>query len=132
VSKHKDEDWSQNPAFRRYAKRVREELIPMIEDSAITMSLVPPGNKPDVKFAVELGFMIMLDKPIIAIVDRDSKPPAKLIAVADEIVEGQVGDPDFEERLKAAIDRVMAKVKERDAGDNDPGQRDDTAGGAEG
>jgi hypothetical protein len=64
----------------------------------------------DVKFAVELGFMVMLDKPIIAVVSPGSKVPLKLAKVADEIVEGDIGDPDFQERFHAAIDRVTAKL----------------------
>jgi nucleoside 2-deoxyribosyltransferase len=98
--------------FLEYAERVRTELIPMVDDSAVTVSLVPRDNKPDVKFATELGFMIMLDKPIIAVVDAGQKPPAKLIGVADEIVEGRIDDPDFQDRFKAAMDRVTQRVKE--------------------
>jgi nucleoside 2-deoxyribosyltransferase len=101
----KDRDPFANPKWERYAERVRRELIPMINDSAVTLSLVPSG-KTDVKFAIELGFMIMLDKPIIAVVTPGTKVPAKLIAVADEIVEGEISDPDFQERLRAAIMRV--------------------------
>jgi nucleoside 2-deoxyribosyltransferase len=104
------EDWAEDPRFQEYAMHVRTELIPMIEDSAVAMSLVPVDNKPDVKFAVELGYMIMLDKPIIAIVGTGSKPPAKLVAVCDELVEGEINDPDFQERLKSAIDRVTGKL----------------------
>jgi nucleoside 2-deoxyribosyltransferase len=96
--------------FRRYAERVRRELIPMIKESAVTLSLVPPDGEVDVKFAVELGFMIMLDKPIIAVVSSGRKVPLKLVKVADEIVEGDVGDPGFEERFKAAIDRVRTRL----------------------
>lgn len=103
------------PQFRAYEKKVKKELIPMIEDSAVCLSLVPPDEDGevavDVKFAVELGFMIMLDKPIIAIVSPGRRVPNKLAIVADEIVEGDVGDPDFEERFKAAINRVRAGLE---------------------
>jgi len=99
------------PEFRDYASRVRKELEPMINDSAVCISLVPNDNHVDVKFAVELGFMIMLDKPIIAVISAGRKPPPKLIAVADEIVEGDIGDPDFEERLKAAMSRIINRDK---------------------
>jgi nucleoside 2-deoxyribosyltransferase len=104
------DDPFETPEFKAYAKHVRDTLIPMITDSAVTMSIVPGDNKPDVKFAVELGFMIMLDKPIIAIVSRDAKVPLKLAKVADEIVEGEIDDPDFQGRMTAAIDRVMKKL----------------------
>jgi nucleoside 2-deoxyribosyltransferase len=104
----KDDPFS-GPEWERYRKHVEDELVPMVRDSAVTISLVP-GGKPDVKFAVELGFMIMLDKPIIAVVGRNAKVPLKLAKVADEIVEGEISDPDFQERLHAAIDRIKAKL----------------------
>ena len=100
------EDVYNSPEFQRYAKRVREELEPMMKDSAVCVSILPSGET-DVKFAVELGYMIMLDKPIIVVVQPGSKVPAKLTKVADIIVEGSVADPDFQDRFKAAIDRVV-------------------------
>jgi hypothetical protein len=103
-------DWSQDPGFQEYAQHVRDELIPMIQDSAVAMSLVPPDNVPDVKFAVELGYMIMLNKPIIALLRRGATPPEKLVLVADELVEGEIDEPDFQERLMAAITRVKNKL----------------------
>lgn len=96
-----------SPQFRAYSKRVREELIPKIEKSAVAVSLV--NGTTDVKFAVELGFMIMLDKPIIALVTPGMKVPEKLVLVADEIVEGDINDPTMVERLNAAIRRIGAR-----------------------
>lgn len=80
------------PEFDAYAKRIRAELVPMIEDSACTVSIVPSGEV-DIKFAVELGVSIMLDKPIIAVVAPGAKVPAKLVAVADRILEVDPSDP---------------------------------------
>ena len=108
-----DPDPWKDPGWLEYAEHVKAELIPMIKDSAVTLSIVPSDNKPDPKFAVELGYMIMLDKPIIAIVNPGSKVPLKLAKVADEIVEGAPGDPDFEKRLMAAMDRVRKKIEKR-------------------
>jgi nucleoside 2-deoxyribosyltransferase len=105
---HSDDVWD-DPGWKAYAKRCRDELMPMIQDSACAVSLVPSGEV-DVKFAVELGFMIMLDKPIIAVVSAGSKVPLKLAKIADEIVEGDIGDPDFQGRFMAAMDRVRAKL----------------------
>lgn len=95
-----------SPEFQRYANRVRAELEPMIKDSAVCVSILPSGET-DVKFAVELGYMIMLDKPIIVVVQPGSKVPSKLALVADIIVEGRPGEPGFEGRFKAAIGKVI-------------------------
>lgn len=101
-----DDDPFTGQAWFDFTERALTDLLPMVQDSAITVSLVPDGP-PDVKFAVELGFCIMMDKPIIAVVHRGAKVPAKIVAVADAIVEGPMDDPTFEDRFKAAIDRVM-------------------------
>lgn len=103
-----------DPAFKRYAKRCRDELEPMMKDSAVCMSILPSLEHVDVKFATELGFMIMLDKPIIAIVQANSKVPSKLVLIADEIVEGDLDDPSMKARLMEAMDRVTERLKEQD------------------
>lgn len=92
--------------FLDYADRVRRELIPKLEDSSVVVSLVPDGEG-DVKFAVELGFSVMMDKPIIAVVAPGSTPSTKLIKVADVILEADLssdaGRASLQERLPAAI-----------------------------
>lgn len=97
-----------NPQWRDYAKRVRTELLPKLKDSAATVSLVPAGET-DVKFAVELGLSIMLDKPIVAVVPPGARVPAKLVAVADCIVEGDLDDPTMAARLNAALAEVLGR-----------------------
>lgn len=79
-------DYEQDPEYVEWARRVKEELVPKMEDSACTVSLVPEGET-DVKFAVELGLSIMLDKPIILVVRPGTKVPEKLALVASDIVE---------------------------------------------
>lgn len=99
-----------DPGWLDYAEHVINDLVPKIRGSAATVSLVPKG-KTDVKFAVELGLSIMLDKPIIAVVAPGTRVPAKLIKVADAIVECEPGDPGFGERLAAAI-KTTVKARE--------------------
>lgn len=97
-----------NPEWRDYVQRVRTELIPKLEQSAATVSLVPSGET-DVKFAVELGLSIMLDKPIIAVIPPGTHVPAKLATVADRIVEGDLDDPTLAGRLNAALAEVLGR-----------------------
>jgi hypothetical protein len=96
-----------SPEWRTYAQQVRDEMVPMMRDSAFVMSLIPDGP-PDVKFAVELGFAIMLDKPFIAVVRPGMQVSAKLIAIADRIIEDD-GDP------AALADKLQAVMREMDA-----------------
>jgi hypothetical protein len=103
-----DDDPFVSTEWLGYADRTISELVPKIRDSAVTVSLVPKGQT-DVKFAVELGLSIMLDKPIIAVVLPGAKVPAKMVTVADEIVEGDFDDPTFGARLAEAVHRVIGK-----------------------
>ena len=79
--------------------------------SAVAVSLV--SDQLDPKLAIETGYMILMDKPIILAVTPGSKIPSKLALVADEIVEMDMSDPKFSDRLREAIERVAAKLDEQ-------------------
>lgn len=99
-----------SPEFRRFAKHVRTELADMIGKSKVVVSIVPEGTI-DAKFAVELGASVMLDKPIIALVQPGTKIPEKLARVVDRFVE--VRDPASEEsreHLMEALQEVLAEM----------------------
>ena len=88
----KDQDPDRAPDDIRYDKEfcefeaeVLEGLVPKLAASAATVSMVPRGET-DVKFAVELGMSIMLDKPILAIVDPTTKVSRRLLRVADKVI----------------------------------------------
>ena len=94
-----------DPDARAWAARVERELVPMIEDSAASVSIVPTGET-DIKFAVELGISIMLDKPIILLVVPGARVPAKLARIADAIIEGSPGDPELGRRIHEVLDEL--------------------------
>lgn len=99
------DDPFESAEWRDYADRVRRELVPMIGDSAYVMSLVPDGET-DVKFALELGLSIMMDKRIIAVVRAGVHVPNKLAGVADAIIE-DTGDPKLlSRRLLEAMQEI--------------------------
>jgi hypothetical protein len=79
-------DYKKDPEFIAWVERTKRDLVPMLEQSSVTVSIVPEGET-DVKYAVELGLSIMMDKPIILVVSPGTKVPAKLALVADSIVE---------------------------------------------
>ena len=71
-------DWMDDPEAQAWARHVLKDLVPMVGGSALTVSLVPTGPA-DVKFAVELGMSIMLDKPVILVVQTGTKIPERLV-----------------------------------------------------
>jgi hypothetical protein len=101
----------QDPSAKRWARHVVDDMVPKLESSAMSLSLVP-DNDGDVKFWVELGAAIMLDKPVIAVIFSDREVPPKLEAVADEIVRLPEGvNPAASQALAAAIERVQRKLQ---------------------
>jgi hypothetical protein len=78
-------DIRDDPEFQDWEAHVRNDVVPKIARSAMTVSLAPSGEA-DIKFAVELGLSIMLDKPIILVREPGQVLPAKLLQVADDVV----------------------------------------------
>lgn len=78
------EDPWEDPSAVAWAKHVLEDMAPKMQDSAVVVQLV--NGVGDVKFWVELGASIMMNKPILAVVLGDSEIPPKLRLIADEIV----------------------------------------------
>ncbi|MBO0864835.1 MAG: hypothetical protein J2P16_07180 [Mycobacterium sp.] len=103
-------DWSESPEWHAYADRVLNELLPMIESTAVTAQLVT-ASPPDVKIAVELGMSILLDKPLVLVVYPGATVPDHLMRAADALVE--VGPDGLTEKVR---DRIADAVH-RLAGD---------------
>jgi hypothetical protein len=99
------------PEFDAYADRVRREVLPMIQDSHVVCSIVPASNdKLDIKFAVELGMSVMLDKPILAVVAPGAPVSKKLRLVVDRFLVLDLNDPASIARLAEAV-KKMAEEK---------------------
>ena len=97
--------------WREWAKAAEDDLIPKLKDSGLTMSIVPKGES-DIKFAVELGLSIMMNKPIIALVTPGAHVPEKLLKVVDELLEVDLGNPEeAAPRIQAAISRIVEREK---------------------
>ena len=93
-----------NPEDVEFQKVVMEGLVPKVADSAVCVSIVPQDKQYiDAKFCVELGVMIMLDKPIIALVQPGAEVPEKLRLVADQIVEADVRTQEGQAVVHAAL-----------------------------
>lgn len=97
------------PEFDEFSRRCREELLPKIKDSDICMSIVP--NDTDIKFAVELGLSIMLNKPIVALIPPGRKIPEKLARVVDRFVELDLNDPSGRQRLEEVLREMTGETE---------------------
>jgi hypothetical protein len=111
------DDIYDDPHFIRYAEHFLKDVLPMLDDSAISLSIAPSYDgqthgRGDVKYWVELGASIMLDKPIIAMVEPGAKVPERLRRVADAIIEVDMKTPSGRERASEQIAVAMAKLEE--------------------
>jgi len=98
-----------DPDVLRWMRRTRDKLPEMIDASKAVISIVPADGRTDVKFAVELGFSIMMDKPIVAVIRPGSHVPEKLVRVADEIIECDMETEADREKLAASIADFMQR-----------------------
>lgn len=107
-----NEEIESDPEYQEWKKEVEENLVPRMQQSAVCVSLAPRGET-DAKFAIELGMMIMMDKPIILVKEPGQVVPAKLLAVADEVVEVDWSD----KAQTATAQQKMAEAMDRMTGD---------------
>jgi hypothetical protein len=105
------DDLNDDPQFKDFKRRVKADLIPKIDSSFATVSLVPAGET-DIKFAIELGLSIMLDKKIIAVVQPGTKIPEHLARVADEIIEADFRTSEGMAYTSQKITEAMARLGE--------------------
>lgn len=100
------EDPYASEEWQRFVEHTQRETVTQIMGSGAVLSIVPPSGKTDVKFAVELGLGIMLDKPLVLLVHPGQEIPNKLRQIADAVVEADIDTEDGKQRLMDALDRL--------------------------
>lgn len=90
-----------------FVEAFRREAVEKISGSAGFLSLIPESDDIDVKFCVELGAAIMMNKPIIAVVHKGRTAPEKLAKIADEIVYADLDTTEGQKEVAMAIRRVV-------------------------
>lgn len=100
-------DILRDPRFKKFARSVQEDLVPAMKGSAYVMTIAPDGGAVDVKIAVEIGFAILLDKPLI-VLKMPGRPVAeRLLRIADHVVEGDMTTEAGKEAMFAKLKAVM-------------------------
>lgn len=108
-----DELW-EHPEAQEWVEHVRRTLVPMLDSSAVSAIMAPPPESHDIKFAVELGMSILMDKPLLLVVPKDRTVPAKLRMVADDIYYIDFGDP----ASQAGLQEFIGQFVQRFVGDD--------------
>ena len=100
-----DSVW-EHPDYLAWAKEVREGMFPKMAESSVNMALITDAEA-DVKLAVEIGYGILLDKPLVVLVTPGVVLSKKLVAVADEIITVDLDDMEASyPRVQAALTRI--------------------------
>jgi len=97
------------PEMKEWADHIRKELVPKLVGSAATVSIVPKGET-DVKYAVELGMSIMLEKPLVLMVSPGAHVPDKLAQIADAIIEIDFDDADSQHQAGERLQEFLISV----------------------
>jgi hypothetical protein len=99
-----DEVWD-DPQMKRYLEHARNELQPMIDKSTFVLSVAPEAG-PDPKIAMETGYMMWLDKPLIVVASKGQKVPRNIRKVAEVVIYGHPSDPKVQAQLRRALNRL--------------------------
>jgi len=100
-------DWADSPDFRSYAEHVIRDVVPQMKDSAVFLTIAPDGGIADVKQAVEIGFCILLDKPLIVVAPPGRHVAERLLRVADHVITADISTDEGREQIAVAIKAVM-------------------------
>jgi nucleoside 2-deoxyribosyltransferase len=97
-----------DPDFKTFAQQIRENMLPAMKGSAYVISIAPPSDADvDVKLAVEIGYAILLDKPLIVFKIPGRVIGEKLMRIADHVVEGDLETDEGQAAAMAQITRIM-------------------------
>jgi nucleoside 2-deoxyribosyltransferase len=102
--------WSHDRAFKRFARDMRENLVPKIMDSAYVIAIAPPtGSDTDIRMAVEIGYAILSNKPLIVVAPAGRHVGEKLLRIADHVITGEM---DTEAGREAMHDKLRAVLNQ--------------------
>lgn len=94
--------------YKAWAADMRKRMIPKMRESANVMMIAPDmSTEFDIDFALQIGSCILLEKPLILLVDRTRTIPPKLRAIADRVIEvdlkDRTNDSDIQEQIRRAM-----------------------------
>jgi len=85
-----------------WLRQMQRDLLPMIEASNC-VATIGPGDHPDAKVAVELGFALLLDKPLVMIRMPDRAIPERLARAADAVIDWSDDSEEMKRRMADAL-----------------------------
>jgi hypothetical protein len=106
-----DEIIDGNPEIQALLKQAEERMFPQMEQSGIVIAFCK--GKFDAKLALEIGAMLLFDKPMILVVSKLRPVPARLLRIADAVVTLDEDWATNPEKTADAVTEAMATVHTR-------------------
>ena len=98
-----------------YSEQVIRDMLPKMKSSEVVVSIATGKDKADVKLAVEIGFCLLLGKPLVLMVDQAEKLPPGLLRAADEVVYGEIQHPKTRQAMVEAMERLVPGISKEES-----------------
>lgn len=89
--------------FKEWIKGAAERNLPEMKKSHVFASILTDDCLKDPMVALQLGLVILLDKPIVIITDKKTKLPANLVKIAKLIERIDITNPDDLKRASRSV-----------------------------
>lgn len=106
----KKDDWRNDPSWKRFERDMRTDMIPKMKDSASVLVIAPDLSSQDfdVVFALQIGASVLLEKPLVVVVDGSRVLPPKLERLADRIIRADLSTEFGREQVQQEMTRFFA------------------------
>lgn len=93
--------------FKDWLKRAAEDSGAKIADSALFTGIMTESFMRDPLCALQLGYAILMDKPIVLIVDQNVQVPGALVRAAKQIEKVDLkNEADYKRAFKSIMETI--------------------------
>ena len=103
----KPTDWLDREDFKTWARGILDDMVPKMAGSACVISIAPPSGIVDVKIAVEIGYAVLLDKPLIVFAPKGRHVAERLLRIADHVITGDFETEAGRQEMLEQLQRIM-------------------------
>ena len=107
MKRKRQADWLDSDEFKTWARGVLDDMVPKMAGSAYVISIAPPSGIADVKIAVEIGYAILLDRPLIVFAPKGRHVAERLLRIADHVITGDIETEVGRQEMLEQLQRIM-------------------------
>lgn len=100
-----NEDEPYSDEVKAFFAAAEQELGPKVRASAVGVSILT--GEIDPKIAIEIGYILLLGKPLFLVVMPGTQVPDGLVRASEAIIEGSLDGAETGQRLRNAIQRAI-------------------------